>query len=483
MANPHQQHPPFPYGVNPAPNPSGVQQPPFYAGAAQPMTNPAMLAALQQARYVQMKQQQQQQQQAMAINPSPLGPGLPNANPNMAFNPAQLQLNPQHANQMQNPAHQFAAMTSHERIAQAKAMAQHQAQAQQSHPPSQYAEQQQQYGYDARMMPPPPPPAQQQQHRPPSTRPGTAGSGGIPRSQSQSAYVAQQQQYQQQGQRFPPMHSFDAQPPTQAQGYPQQQLPQQQFASHPPANVNMGSITPAQLQQLHAHPQPQAPSHLQAAQAPHLQPPPHPQDPRVAQLQALQAQSQLHPQSPATRKRKLPAAAAAAAAAPSGSGPLPAPDPAPAPAASSAANINPNVQRMATINATDPFAAPRSVAPTNPQALALSLNPAITRVTTIPLAGSGAIIPALSAAEIQDMQTWMTRDKAYERAWTAGRERAVREVAEAARAKVGWWEDGDAPKGRKGEREHFGILWPEHKRAERARKLKRAGVRWEGIRL
>ena len=73
----------------------------------------------------------------------------------------------------------------------------------------------------------------------------------------------------------------------------------------------------------------------------------------------------------------------------------------------------------------------------------------------------------------------MDADRGYEGAWRGMRERMAREAVEASRSKLGWWEEPVSAKGR----ERFGLLWPDRKRAERVRKLKKAGVRWEGLRM
>lgn len=114
--------------------------------------------------------------------------------------------------------------------------------------------------------------------------------------------------------------------------------------------------------------------------------------------------------------------------------------------------------------------------------LGLSLNPAITRTTTVPLAGSGVAIPPLSQDDLKSMKEWIDRDKAYEKACSATRERANRELAEALRAKIGWWEE-EVTSRHGMDRERFGILWPDRKRKERLEKLRRAGIRSQGLRL
>jgi hypothetical protein len=111
--------------------------------------------------------------------------------------------------------------------------------------------------------------------------------------------------------------------------------------------------------------------------------------------------------------------------------------------------------------------------------VAATLNPATTRMTTLPLAGSGRAIPPLSLREQRALRGWMESDRVYEGAWRGMRERMTREAAEGGRGKLGWWEEAMGGKGR----ERFGLLWPERKRAERVRKLKKAGVRWEGLRM
>jgi len=146
--------------------------------------------------------------------------------------------------------------------------------------------------------------------------------------------------------------------------------------------------------------------------------------------------------SPSARKRKLPSA------------------PSPAPGASSSTPAKPTESR-----------------PTPAQQLNLNMN--YSRLSKVPLAGSGTTIPPLTSPQLQDMQKWIQTDKEYERTFNAMRERTQRELGQAIRAKIGWWEE--PLKGPKTER--FNVLWPDRKRAERIKKLKRAGIRWEGIRL
>ena len=144
-----------------------------------------------------------------------------------------------------------------------------------------------------------------------------------------------------------------------------------------------------------------------------------------------------------------------------------------------------------------------------------ALNPSTTRITTVPLANSDRTIPPLNGAEMKALRKWMERDKEYEAAW---RGRGAGHGVGGANANVmsatvvgstdpavsaainargvgsrgAWYEDvgnggGRDARGRErdmnGARAGFGLLWPERKRAERVRKLKRAGVRWEGIKM
>ncbi|KAF8462473.1 hypothetical protein JB92DRAFT_2838989 [Gautieria morchelliformis] len=82
-------------------------------------------------------------------------------------------------------------------------------------------------------------------------------------------------------------------------------------------------------------------------------------------------------------------------------------------------------------NAGPAHATPPPHAPTPPSAHphAAPLNPATTRITQVPLANSARTIPALGAAEMEALHAWMERDRAYEAAWRAMRDRRGAELA------------------------------------------------------
>lgn len=78
------------------------------------------------------------------------------------------------------------------------------------------------------------------------------------------------------------------------------------------------------------------------------------------------------------------------------------------------------------------------------------------------------------------MKNFMDIDKVYEADVGRMRERMAREIRESV-ARPGWWEEPVPPeKGKGGAKERFAVLWPEQKRQLKVRKLRRAGVRWEG---
>jgi len=95
-----------------------------------------------------------------------------------------------------------------------------------------------------------------------------------------------------------------------------------------------------------------------------------------------------------------------------------------------------------------PTQAPAGQPPTVPSLPPLpanvSLNPAVTRVTVVPLVDSLTHIPTLSEQEIGDIKGWMEVDREYEGAFRAMKKRAEAEAREAmfGWGKVPWWEKG-----------------------------------------
>ncbi|TFK53091.1 SNF5-domain-containing protein [Heliocybe sulcata] len=162
---------------------------------------------------------------------------------------------------------------------------------------------------------------------------------------------------------------------------------------------------------------------------------------------------------------------------------------------------------VAATNAATPATSPVKPSAPIPQLPPLprtvSLNPATTKVTVVPLAGSDAAVPALSASEIGKVKEWMAADSAYEAKLRASKERMTVEIREGwvnGRKEDGgvngsvvgpaWWEKGFGSgqgegvvggvglAGRFGRREKFGIGYPK-KQGEGRRKVGRR----EGLKL
>lgn len=96
------------------------------------------------------------------------------------------------------------------------------------------------------------------------------------------------------------------------------------------------------------------------------------------------------------------------------------------------------------------------------------LNPAVSLVTTIPLAESSTQIPPLTSEEIADVQKWMAIDRAYQNSWAAMRKRADTELRTAV-SHVPWWEKGGSALEGNGNRwrrpdEGFHVRFPRSKR-------------------
>ncbi|KAJ7481525.1 hypothetical protein FB451DRAFT_1443853 [Mycena latifolia] len=130
-------------------------------------------------------------------------------------------------------------------------------------------------------------------------------------------------------------------------------------------------------------------------------------------------------------------------------------------------------------------AAAPSVRRAPPLPASVNLNPAVTRVTVVPLATSLTTIPPVSAEEVADVQGWMARDRAYEGAFRAMRSRMGAEVREAFGPRsIPWWEKGtldvNASRFLKG-REQFDVRYPYRKKEREGGRRK--GTRREGIRL
>jgi SWI/SNF-related matrix-associated actin-dependent regulator of chromatin subfamily B protein 1 len=115
----------------------------------------------------------------------------------------------------------------------------------------------------------------------------------------------------------------------------------------------------------------------------------------------------------------------------------------------------------------------------------VNLNPAVTRVSVVPLATSLAAIPPVSAEEVADVKTWMAKDRAYEGLYREMKTRMGAEFREMVGARnVPWWEKGtldvNASRFLKG-REVFDVRYPYRKKEREGGRRK--GARREGIRL
>ena len=91
-----------------------------------------------------------------------------------------------------------------------------------------------------------------------------------------------------------------------------------------------------------------------------------------------------------------------------------------------------------------PAAQPSIVPSLPPLPANVSLNPAVTRVTVVPLADSLMHIPSLSEQEVADIKGWMEVDREYEGTYRTMKKRAEAEAREAVFGwgKVPWWEKG-----------------------------------------
>jgi SWI/SNF-related matrix-associated actin-dependent regulator of chromatin subfamily B member 1 len=126
----------------------------------------------------------------------------------------------------------------------------------------------------------------------------------------------------------------------------------------------------------------------------------------------------------------------------------------------------------------------------------VSLNPAVTRVTVVPLVDSISSIPPLSEDEIVNIKKWIEVDKEYETVFRGMKERMTEEVKEALYGwgKRGWWEKGGGagvgtvqmeghPWGSKWRRarEPFDVRYPRARKDRDGRS--RRGTKREGLRL
>ncbi|KAJ7672593.1 SNF5-domain-containing protein [Mycena polygramma] len=120
-----------------------------------------------------------------------------------------------------------------------------------------------------------------------------------------------------------------------------------------------------------------------------------------------------------------------------------------------------------------------------PLPASVNLNPAVTRVSVVPLATSLAAIPPVSAEEVAEVKEWMAADRAYEGLYRDMKTRMGAEFREMIGPRnVPWWEkgtlDGNASRFLKG-REQFDVRYPYRKKEREGGRRK--GARREGIRL
>ncbi|KAF8208209.1 hypothetical protein K438DRAFT_1961718 [Mycena galopus ATCC 62051] len=120
-----------------------------------------------------------------------------------------------------------------------------------------------------------------------------------------------------------------------------------------------------------------------------------------------------------------------------------------------------------------------------PLPASVNLNPAVTRVTVVPVATSSKTIPPLGAEEVTDIKDWMSADRAYEGLYREMKTRMNAEFREMVGPQnVPWWEKGTIdtnasrfPRGR----ETFDVRYPYRKKEREGGRRK--GARREGIRL
>ncbi|KAJ7337371.1 hypothetical protein DFH08DRAFT_705548 [Mycena albidolilacea] len=120
-----------------------------------------------------------------------------------------------------------------------------------------------------------------------------------------------------------------------------------------------------------------------------------------------------------------------------------------------------------------------------PLPASVNLNPAVTRVSVVPLATSLTTIPPVSAEEVADIKDWMATDRAYEGVYREMKTRMGAEFREMVGPRnVPWWEKGtldtNASRFLRG-RETFDVRYPYRKKEREGGRRK--GARREGIRL
>ncbi|KAJ6463898.1 hypothetical protein C8R45DRAFT_1024536 [Mycena sanguinolenta] len=120
-----------------------------------------------------------------------------------------------------------------------------------------------------------------------------------------------------------------------------------------------------------------------------------------------------------------------------------------------------------------------------PLPASVNLNPAVTRVSVVPLATSLTTIPPVSAEEVAEIKEYMAKDRAYEGVYREMKTRMGTEFREMMGPRsMPWWEKGtlDTNDSRflRG-RENFDVRYPYRKKEREGGRRK--GARREGIRL
>ena len=167
-----------------------------------------------------------------------------------------------------------------------------------------------------------------------------------------------------------------------------------------------------------------------------------------------------------------------------------------APAGGASASTSASVSATAITNANatagpatpqqPPAAGPSVVPQVPPLPATVNLNPAVTRVSIVPLVDSLRAIPGLSEPEIADIRGWMARDRDYDAVFRRMKERMGEEVrALGAPLRAPWWERESAEAvggGRRRGREVFDVRYPRSRKDRDGRERRKVGRR-EGVRL
>lgn len=124
-----------------------------------------------------------------------------------------------------------------------------------------------------------------------------------------------------------------------------------------------------------------------------------------------------------------------------------------------------------------------------PLPASVQLNPSVTKVTPVPLAQSGTLIPPLATEEIENIKKWKAVDLAYEANFRAMKERAKQELirlgvpAGTVVVRPKWWErdpETEAMIAERRKKEKFALEYPY---ATREGSSKRRAKRREGLKI